>query len=329
MTHRSNAVAALTLIAGAALLTLAAPGCFFRSYDSTQENLGAAGRGPDAEDEGEIALTTDMAGAETTGSPPSRETHATAAATITTATAAAPTASPVERNSATARATTAANPVVTAIATNGGVLTATTVLTEDMLLDRIWVSPSYDERKYSAIFIAPVDTRQIAQLKPIQQVNPVAFDQSHGALQAAAYAQRSLKNAVEQSPSHKYKIVDRPGPHTLVVQMAITALAPNRIGVGAADYAGPVLGDPAALTATKLPGRGWIEMQAEFRDGTSGEVMAVLSDARAPDVPVATPALLKPYAFTDAIIDLWSRAIVIVATNPATPRIIESYMLRR
>ena len=300
MTHRSNAAAALTLIAGAALLTIAAPGCFFRSYESTQENLGAAGRGPDAQDEGEIQLTTDMVGAETTESPPSRETHA-----------------PV-------RATTAAHPVVTANATNGGVLTATTVLTEDMLLDRIWVSPSYDERKYSAIFIAPVDTRQIAQLKPIQQVNPVAFDQSHGALQAAAYAQRSLKNAVEQSPSHKYRIVDRPGPHTIVVQMAITALAPNRIGVGAADYAGPVLGDPAALTATKLPGRGWIEMQTEFRVGTSGEVMAVLSDARAPDVPVATPALLKPYAFTDAIIDLWSRAIVMVATDPANPQMLRT-----
>ncbi|MGH8679326.1 MAG: DUF3313 family protein, partial [Burkholderiales bacterium] len=144
------------------------------------------------------------------------------------------------------------------------------------------------------------------------------------ALQAAAYWRESLKKTVAKSSSRKYKSVDRPGPRTLIVQMAITALAPNRIGVGAADYAGPVLGVPGALTATKLPGRGWIEMQTEFRDGASSEVMAVLSDARAPEVPVASPALLKPYAFTDAILDQWSQAIVTVAANPSTPQMLRT-----
>jgi nitrogen fixation-related uncharacterized protein len=186
-------------------------------------------------------------------------------------------------------------------------------------LERVWISPSYDERKYSEIFVAPVDTRQIAQLKPIQEVNPVAFDQSHGALQAAAYARDSFARAVAEFPRHHFTMVERPGPRTLVVYMAITALAPNRIGVGPADYAGPVLGAPAALNATSLPGRGWMEMQTSLRDGATGEVMVVVSDARSPAAALANPARLKPYGFTDGIMDQWTHEILSVIANPPAP----------
>ncbi|MGH7864897.1 MAG: DUF3313 family protein, partial [Candidatus Binataceae bacterium] len=295
MTHRTDRVAALALIAAAALGALALPGCFLRSYDLTPGGSSAPGQEIDADIEADVPLTTDVGGVEIAANPPGPQRQTTSRP-LTLASPVAPMAGKTIRVPAAGKPAPVAAP--------------TPAATDDPTLDHIWLSPSYDERKYSEIYVAPVDTRQIAQLKTIQRVNPIAFDQSHGALRAAGYAQRSLKAAVEQSSTRKYKLIDHPGARTLVVAMAITALAPNRIGVGAADYVGPVLGDPAALTATNLPGRGWIEMQTELRDGASGEVMAVISDARAPPVPVASPALLGPYTFSDAIIERWARAIV-------------------
>jgi hypothetical protein len=190
----------------------------------------------------------------------------------------------------------------------------------DIMLDEVWVSPSYDERKYSELMIAPVDTRQIAQLRQLQDANPVAFDQSHGGLQAAAYAQQSIARSAAADPARRFSIVERVGAKTLIVEMAITGLAPNRTGIAITGLAGTPVGAPAPVAQTNFPDRGGIAMQTQVRDGATGEVMLVITDARANEPAATGPARFKPYGFTDRIIDQWTRAVLKAIANPPLPQ---------
>src|SRR5207253_2241551 len=55
----------------------------------------------------------------------------------------------------------------------------------------------------------------------------------------AAYTRAQVIKAAQTDPAHRFKVVETPGPRTMVVELAITQLVPSKVGLQMAGIATP------------------------------------------------------------------------------------------
>jgi hypothetical protein len=150
-------------------------------------------------------------------------------------------------------------------------------------LQHVWVAKAYRGKpvtdQFSAVYIAPVDTRYMAQQTWWQQ--QTGARKAELANDTQAFAQRMRKQfgqAIANHPGGKLKLASGPGQGVLVFELALVELVPsNAYWNAGATAAGFIVPGAGLLSAA---GAGSIAIEGRLRDGTTNEVIATFKDRR-------------------------------------------------
>ncbi|HEX3355336.1 MAG TPA: DUF3313 family protein [Tepidisphaeraceae bacterium] len=194
--------------------------------------------------------------------------------------------------------------------------------------NRMWVNPKYVSKNYTEIYIAPVNTdyvmaQNIWEKATAAAVNPA--DVKKNVQMLADYTRQAYIKAIQKDPKKKYKVVDKVGPNTLILEMAITQAVPSKAELQAlglvpffflgAITTGVEVGASAA-THSEDQGKGVIAIEARTRDGGTGEVNSMFADREHPPTAVVDVKAIFWWEPAKPILDGWARQFVELANNP-------------
>ena len=138
--------------------------------------------------------------------------------------------------------------------------------TELLPFNRAWKNQTIDFKKYNKIMVAPIFTK--AQLdKSWLEKSDLYYYLGKNDQQLAAFADyttEALKKAVREDK--KLKLVNKPGPNTIILELALVKVVPGKPIIKAAENAGSVV--TPILTATPL---GFVIIPVKFVANSASE----------------------------------------------------------
>jgi hypothetical protein len=199
---------------------------------------------------------------------------------------------------------------------------------KDVPYNRVYVNPSYHDKKYTEIYVAPVNTSYV-MAENIWEKSTLAEsnkdDVKKNVAMLAEYHRNAFIIACKKDPNKKFKVVDKPGPNTLILEMAIVQLVPSKAELQAIGLV-PVMGVGLGVTAVEIAasgatksedqGKGVIAMEARTRDGGTGEVVSMFADREHPPSALLDLKSLFWWEPAKPICDGWARQFVEWSNHP-------------
>jgi len=186
---------------------------------------------------------------------------------------------------------------------------------------RSWTSPQHDWRRFSKLYIPPVDTSHVLPESLWDSLNVRHFQVSADVVVQADELHRRLEDAFRGDPYRHFEVIDDPDgvdDDTVVLQVSLVELVPNKAVLGAmglAAWGGPLeIGIPVA-TLTAFVAHGSIAMESQLctRDGT---VLAMYADRDTGRMRIIDLRSLTWYANAHEAMDEWAEALVDLANTP-------------
>ena len=189
--------------------------------------------------------------------------------------------------------------------------------------NRAFWNKKYNSRDYDELLVAPVDTRYVMAQNIWEKSNLMSVSREQVAKDIgdlAVYTRQSFIRAATDDPKKRFKVVDKAGPRTLILEVAIVQLVPSKPVLNALGY---VTWIPSAVTAvgsvasgSEDQGKGVVAIEGRVRDGASGEIIGTFADRERPKVAIVDIKALNWWAPAKAVIDDWSKQLIALANRP-------------
>ena len=201
--------------------------------------------------------------------------------------------------------------------------------------NRLYVNPEFRDTHLTDVYVAPVNTdyvmaENIWEMATLANVNK--GDVQRNVTLLADYMRNAFIKAFQHDPKRRFKVVDKPGPDTLILEMAIVQLVPSKselqalslVPVGFIGLIGTgVMAGGSALAHSEDQGKGVIAMEGRTRDGASGEVVCMFADRQHPPAAIVDLKALFWWEPAKPICDGWAKQFVQFQTSPAATKIKE------
>jgi len=194
--------------------------------------------------------------------------------------------------------------------------------------NRMYINPRFKDVQYNEIYVAPVNTDYVLA-ENIWEKATVAHvskeDVKKNVQMLADYQRSAFIKACQNDPKKHFRVVDTPGPNTLILEMALVQLVPSKaelqaLGLVPVGFVG--LGVTAveigasAATNSEDQGKGVVAMEARGRDGKSGEVCFMFADREHPPAAIVDIKALFWWEPAKPICDGWARQFVELSNDP-------------
>ncbi|PYQ36646.1 MAG: hypothetical protein DMF55_04165 [Acidobacteria bacterium] len=196
----------------------------------------------------------------------------------------------------------------------------------DLPFNAAWRKKDLDWHHYTEIYIAPWNTEYLRKMtwwEKIERGEKIKED----ARELAAFARLTFQEAFRNDRKHRFKVVEEPGPNTLIAEFALTEVVPNRIVLNALGYAaGPVAG-PAGSAAANLETattKSTVAFEGRMKDGETKEVVALFADRESQKYSPVNVKDLTWYGHARSIIREWADQFVRMASKAPTEIIKDS-----
>jgi len=151
----------------------------------------------------------------------------------------------------------------------------------DIPFHQVWKAEQVDLNDYTEIFIAPVNTAYLLKNSWWKELNYKKAEKNID--EVADFMHTTIRKAFFFDPQKRFKVVKDPGPKTLVLEIAIVELVPNKAGFTILMSAvGPATGALAASAgasiAKKVGSTSSIAIEGRLRDGGDGAIVAMFAD---------------------------------------------------
>ena len=188
---------------------------------------------------------------------------------------------------------------------------------------KFYWNKQHDPKTYTEIMVAPVDTRYILAQNIWEKASAanVTEAQVRAAIQAMAdYTRQSFVRAASEDPRKRFTVVDKAGPHTVILEVALVQVVPSKAVMNALGY---VTWVPAVIqtagslsTGSEDSGKGVVAIEARLRDGATCEVIGMFADRERPKTALLDLKSLSWWAPAKAILDEWSGQLIELANMP-------------
>jgi hypothetical protein len=193
----------------------------------------------------------------------------------------------------------------------------------NMPFQKFYWNKQHDPKAYSEIMVAPVDTRYILAQNIWEKASAanVTEEQVRTAVQAMAdYTRQSFVRSASEDSRKRFKVVEKAGPRTVILEVALVQLVPSKAVMNALGY---VTWVPAVIqtagslgTGSEDSGKGVVAIEARLRDGATGDVIGMFADRERPKAALLDLKSLNWWAPAKAIVDEWSGQLIELANQP-------------
>jgi len=193
--------------------------------------------------------------------------------------------------------------------------------------DRCWWADDFSWANYDKMYVAAVDTHHLLGMNVWEQINIRSIDIKKDVAELAVQFHDIVEKAFADDPRHHFQMLQDPkeiDAHTLVIQLALVQLVPNKaaLGVlGTAAWAAPLaIGIPVGTVAA-FADQGSIAFEGRARDGGTGQVVAMCADREVGPARVVDFRSMTWYGSADQIMDQWAEQLVELANTPREVRV--------
>ncbi len=181
----------------------------------------------------------------------------------------------------------------------------------DLPFQKVWAKQGVDWKKFTGIYIAPVDISHVLESGSWKAV--ARYGQAQEDLQKEAEVMRkTFIEAFQNDPNKRFKVVDSPAKGDIVLEMAIVELVPNSPAMKAASFV-PVIG--TAFTIVNAADADHVAFEARIVDGGTGEIIAMAGDRRKGKMSIVTAQDFTWYGHADVIFKDWAKEFVEIANR--------------
>jgi hypothetical protein len=199
---------------------------------------------------------------------------------------------------------------------------------KDVPFNRVYVNPKFKDTHFTEVYVAPVNTdfvmaENIWEKATLANVNKDDVKKNVDLI--ADYMRNAFIKAFQNDPKKRFKVVDRPGPDTLILETAIVQLVPSKselqalslVPLGFVGLIGSgVMAGGSTLTHSEDQGKGVIAMEGRTRDAATGEVLCMFADRQHPPTAIVDLKALFWWEPAKPICDGWARQFMELQTSP-------------
>jgi hypothetical protein len=201
--------------------------------------------------------------------------------------------------------------------------------------NRIYVNPKFKDTRFTEVYVAPVNTDYLMAQNDWEKAtlaNANKADVKKNLDRLAEYMRNAFVKEFQNDAKKRFKVVDKPGADTLILELAIVQLVPSKselqalslVPVGFAGLIGSgVMVGGSAATHSEDQGKGVIAMEGRTRDGSSGEVVCMFADREHPPASVVDVKALFSWEPAKPICDAWAKQFAEFETSPPGTKIKE------
>lgn len=174
----------------------------------------------------------------------------------------------------------------------------------------MWIDKDTDLHKYKSIIIAPVATGHLSGPGTWDKFDArsVSGTVDIDSAEIARYMELSFRNAVFFDPKHRLKLVEKPGPETLKLELALIQLIPSKAELNVVEnVVGIVIWPVAFLTVFNA---GTTAFEGVLRDSETGRIVCVISDREKDEAAIFNIPSFTYYGNAKYFTDRWSKQFV-------------------
>ena len=188
-------------------------------------------------------------------------------------------------------------------------------------LDEVWLAPKFKKRAvsdyYTSVVVAPVNTAHLQRSASWwkQQSGKTQASVRRDVERIAISMRKDFRDSLDSHPHERLELVDKAGPKTLVVELALVELTPSKVYWNTAATAAGFVAPGASLLMAA--GRGTIAMEGKIKDGKTGKVIGTFKDKESDKF---APINLRNYAWyggADRTINEWAKQFAELLNSPA------------
>ena len=185
---------------------------------------------------------------------------------------------------------------------------------------KIWMTPDKaveaEAVKKVELYVAPVTLQYLRPVKkPLvkKEVDWGSIDRRENEM--ALKLRNEFAKAFIRSPSPRYRIVQRPGPNSVTLELAIVELNPtspkgNAVKTALKFVIGPVAGLGGYFT------KGNMAFEGKVRDSKSGKLFFQFADNEADKMTIYSLRDFKPYGHTAYAMTKWADQFELMTRTP-------------
>ena len=190
----------------------------------------------------------------------------------------------------------------------------------DLPFHSAWVKTGFDKSNYNRVYIAPVN---LSHLKNMSWWNEIEgqvtkTDMKERVENVAEYTRDVFENAFLTDSQKKFRVTNRPGAKTLVLELAIIEAIPNKKGfetiTRGLGLINPIVG-VAGTVARSKGSKSSVAFEARVRDGETNEIVAQFADREQEKVSYINTKDFAWYAHIESIIEEWADQFVKIANR--------------
>jgi len=186
---------------------------------------------------------------------------------------------------------------------------------QDLPFQHVWVKAGVDWKKYKAIYVKDTNTKYLLEADWWKQTVRKE-DMAGDVREIGLYMQNTFKEAFLNDPLHRFKIVSKPEPGSLTLEMALTELVPSHPLMEALSVVAPYgSGVAVQAVATESGAKCTVAFEAKIIDNANGQVVAMVADREQGKMAPINLKALTWYGEARTIIDEWSGQFVQVANR--------------
>jgi len=195
---------------------------------------------------------------------------------------------------------------------------------EELPFHKAWLAPGVDWHRFTEIYIAPVHTDYLLAMTWWQNKERHKKIEED-AEKIAAYTQATFQEAFRKDLKHRFQVVEQPGPNTLILEIALVEIVPNKAVMKTLSYAaGPTIGIIGSIVGGVMRQtlRSTVAFEARMRDGATDEILALFADREAAKAAFFDVKNLTWYGHAKSIIKEWADQFIKIV-NKAEDEIIK------
>jgi hypothetical protein len=146
---------------------------------------------------------------------------------------------------------------------------------------KIWLAPAWNDASNKTVVVAPVSADFVKQASWWAKANMKGGDEqmAKDLHNLAVFTQQKFQEAFRADRNKRFQVVDAAQGDSLVFELALVDVVPNKAALGALGLAATVVAAPVgAAIAAKESAKGSVAIEGRIRDASTGQIVGMWAD---------------------------------------------------